>query len=90
MEYFVEQALNYTECLNKIRMKYGERVTILYHKNIRIGGILGLFAKDGVEITGFTANNYAKNLNVATPASSILSSSEPKKSLDFNEEKKRL
>ncbi|MDR2792175.1 MAG: flagellar biosynthesis protein FlhF [Treponema sp.] len=90
MEYFVEQALSYTECLNKIRTKYGERVTILYHKNIRIGGIFGLFAKDGVEITGFTANNYAKNLNVATPASSIISSSEPKKTLDFHEEKKRL
>jgi flagellar biosynthesis protein FlhF len=90
MEYFVEQALNYTECLNKIRTKYGERVTILYHKNIRVGGVFGLFAKDGVEITGFTANNYAKNLNVATPASTMLSSSEPKKTLDFNEEKKRL
>ncbi|MDR2192884.1 MAG: flagellar biosynthesis protein FlhF [Treponema sp.] len=90
MEYFVEQALSYTECLNKIRTKYGERVTILYHKNIRIGGIFGLFAKDGVEITGFTANNYAKNVNVATPASSIIPSSEPKKPLDFEEEKGRL
>jgi flagellar biosynthesis protein FlhF len=65
VEYFVEQASSYTECLNKIRTKYGERVTILYHKNIRIGGIFGFFAKDGVEITGFTANNYAKNMNVA-------------------------
>jgi flagellar biosynthesis protein FlhF len=55
-----------------------------------MGGIFGLFAKDGVEITGFTGNNYAKNLNVATPASSMVASSEPKKPLDFNEEKKRL
>lgn len=89
MEYFVEQASSYTECLNKIRTKYGERVTILYHKNIRIGGLLGLFAKDGIEITGFTANNYARNLSVATPVSSAPSFSEPKKALDFNEEKKR-
>jgi flagellar biosynthesis protein FlhF len=96
VEYFVEQALTYTECLNKIRMKYGERVTILYHKNIRLGGFWGLFAKDGVEITGFTANNYAKNLNIASPGPALGSSipqpavlTEPKRPLDFNEEKKK-
>ncbi len=86
MEYFVEQAPSYTECLNKIRTKYGERVTILYHKNIRIGGFLGIGAKDGVEITGFTANNVMRNLNVATNAPLA----EARKPLDFNEEKKRL
>jgi flagellar biosynthesis protein FlhF len=60
-EYFVEQGLTYAECLNKIRMKYGERVTILYHKNVRIGGgPFGFFAKDGVEITGMTASNVIK------------------------------
>lgn len=98
MEYFVEQALSYTECLNKIRMKYGERVTILYHKNIRIGGFLGLFTKEGVEITGFTANSYAKNLNVAAPGpalqgpstASVMVPAETRKPLDFSEEKKKL
>ncbi|MDR3342480.1 MAG: flagellar biosynthesis protein FlhF [Treponema sp.] len=98
MEYFIEQALTYTECLNKIRMKYGDRVTILYHKNIRIGGFLGLFAKDGVEVTGFTSNNVIKNvtsLGISNPSGMGLSGAppsppDPRKPLDFEEEKKKV
>ncbi|MDR2807891.1 MAG: flagellar biosynthesis protein FlhF [Spirochaetaceae bacterium] len=63
MEYFIEQALSYTECLNKIRMKYGDKVTILSHKTVRIGGFLGLFTKEGVELTGFSSNPYGKGLS---------------------------
>jgi flagellar biosynthesis protein FlhF len=100
MEYFVEQALTYTECLNKIRTKYGDRVTILYHKNIRMGGgIFGLFAKDGVEITGFTTSNVIKPGNFQNmlgsgssgPVSLGPTPSEPRKPpLDFEEEKKKI
>jgi len=103
MEYFVEQALTYTECLNKIRMKYGDRVTILYHKNIRIGGIFGLFAKDGVEVTGFTLSNVIKpgTFQNTTPSGSVSigpagnhGGLEPTGSrkfpLDFEEEKKKI
>jgi flagellar biosynthesis protein FlhF len=63
MKYFVEQALTYSECLENIRVKYGERATVLMHKNIRMGGFLGLFAKDGVELTGFIPNNFGKGIN---------------------------
>jgi flagellar biosynthesis protein FlhF len=105
MEYFVEQALTYTECLNKIRMKYGDRVTILYHKNIRMGGFFGLFAKDGVEVTGFTSSNVIKSGNFQNFAGSVPSGPvslgpiapsgpEPaasrKAPLDFEEEKKKI
>ncbi|MDR3333795.1 MAG: flagellar biosynthesis protein FlhF [Treponema sp.] len=100
MEYFIEQALTYTECLNKIRMKYGDRYTILYHKNIRMGGFLGLFAKDGVEVTGFTSNNIIKNVNSlalssASPPGPIgtqafTTPADPRKPLDFEEEKKKV
>jgi flagellar biosynthesis protein FlhF len=62
MQYFTEQALTYSECLENIHKKYGERATILMHKNIRMGGFLGLFAKDGVEVTGFIPNNFGKNI----------------------------
>ncbi|MDR2150892.1 MAG: flagellar biosynthesis protein FlhF [Spirochaetaceae bacterium] len=68
MEYFIEQALSYTECLNKIRMKYGDKVTILSHKTVRIGGFLGLFTKEGVELTGFSSNPYSKTLNTLNSA----------------------
>ncbi|MDR3167598.1 MAG: hypothetical protein LBT93_06610, partial [Treponema sp.] len=66
MEYFTEQALTYSECLENIRNKYGGRATILMHKNIRMGGFLGFFAKDGVEVTGFVPNNAGKSLNALT------------------------
>jgi flagellar biosynthesis protein FlhF len=102
MEYFIEQALTYTECLNKIRMKYGDRVTILYHKNIRMGGILGLFAKDGVEVTGYTSNNVVKSGGFSSmspvPGLSLGTGGPPvsetpglrKQPLDFEEEKKKI
>ena len=79
MEYFIEQALTYTECLNKIRLKYGEKgVTILSHKNIRMGGVFGLFAKDGVEITGYTSNKVIKAGDFQHPESGVLPVAMPK------------
>ena len=89
MEYFVEQALTYTECNNKIRMKYGDRVTILYHKDVRIrGGPFGLFGKDGVEITGFTTSNVIKPGTFQS--SSLPVQTEKKQPLDFHEERKKI
>ncbi|MDR3304034.1 MAG: flagellar biosynthesis protein FlhF [Treponema sp.] len=93
MEYFIEQALTYTECLNKIRLKYGEKgVTILSHKNIRLGGVFGLFAKDGVEITGYTSNNVIKAGDFGPPASPPQGSegATPAAPADFTAEKKRV
>jgi flagellar biosynthesis protein FlhF len=69
MEYFTEQALTYDECIKNIHSKYGERAQILIHKNIRMGGFLGLFAKDGVEITGLLKNNPGKNFSTLTARS---------------------
>ncbi|MDR2397480.1 MAG: flagellar biosynthesis protein FlhF, partial [Spirochaetaceae bacterium] len=95
MEYFTEQALTYTECLNKIRMKYGERFSILNHKTIRLGGIFGLFAKDGVEISGFTSNNVVKNVNLGStepirpPAPGDSAALASRKSPEAFEEEKR-
>jgi flagellar biosynthesis protein FlhF len=63
MEYFTEQALTYSECLSKIREKYGERVTILMRKTVRMGGLFGFFAREGVEVTGIIPQNYAKNIS---------------------------
>ncbi|MDR2101708.1 MAG: flagellar biosynthesis protein FlhF [Treponema sp.] len=69
MEYFTEQALTYSECLRKIHAKYGERAKILMHKNIRMGGFLGLFGREGVELTGFIPNNTGKNFSSLTGTS---------------------
>jgi len=60
MQYFTEQAYSHREALEKIRQKYGDQAKILTHRTIRIGGFLGLFAKEGVEITGYVANELPK------------------------------
>jgi flagellar biosynthesis protein FlhF len=83
-------------------MKYGDRVTILYHKNIRMGGIFGLFAKDGVEVTGFTLSNVIKpgafqntapsgSVSIGPAGNGGLETNGSKKfPLDFEEEKKKI
>ncbi len=56
MQYFTLQAASHREALQKIREKYGENARILNHRNIRLGGILGLFSKEGVEVTGYISS----------------------------------
>ncbi len=57
MQYFTEQALTHKEALTKIRAKYGDRAKILNHKSIKIGGFFGMFAKEGIEISGYLTDN---------------------------------
>ncbi len=56
MQYFTLQAASHHEALQKIREKYGENARILNHRNIRIGGFLGLFSREGVEVTGYISS----------------------------------
>lgn len=53
MEYFVEQATTHREAEEKIRLKYGEHARIMHHRSVRVGGFLGLFSREGVEVTGY-------------------------------------
>ncbi|MDP3179705.1 MAG: flagellar biosynthesis protein FlhF, partial [Spirochaetaceae bacterium] len=53
MQYFTEQAGSHREALELVRAKYGDSAQILSHKTVRFGGILGLFAREGVEVTGY-------------------------------------
>jgi flagellar biosynthesis protein FlhF len=62
MQYFTEQAFSHIEALEKIRMKYGEQAKVLTQRNIRLGGFLGMFARDGVELSGYIAKNGKRNL----------------------------
>ncbi|MFP4382430.1 MAG: flagellar biosynthesis protein FlhF [Spirochaetia bacterium] len=56
MEYFTEQALSHQEALNKVQMKYGDRARIMNHRSVKMGGFLGLFSREGVEINGYIAS----------------------------------
>lgn len=60
MQYFSEQGPTYQEVLNKIRFKYGEKARIMSHRTIMIGGFLGLFAREGIEISGYIAQEALK------------------------------
>jgi flagellar biosynthesis protein FlhF len=64
MEYFTEQALTYPEANVKIRNKYGERAKILTKRSIRIGGFLGMFKREAVEVTGYLSQEPVKRVNV--------------------------
>ncbi|MDR0600204.1 MAG: flagellar biosynthesis protein FlhF [Treponema sp.] len=60
MPYFTEQARTHGECLEKIKVKYGERAKVLTAQTIRRGGILGLGSHEEVEMTGtYTTYGYA-------------------------------
>jgi len=83
MEYFTEQAPTHAECIRKIKEKYGENAKILMRKSVRIGGFLGLFARDGVEMTGIVNNETALRYS-ADPLKNV------RKPLDLEEEKRKI
>jgi flagellar biosynthesis protein FlhF len=63
MEYFVEQAYSHREAMEKVKARYGEHARIMHHKTVRMGGFLGLFAKEGVEVTGYISREPVKRRN---------------------------
>ena len=52
MAYFTEHAPTPSECLDKIRGKYGDRAKVLVQRTVRKGGILGIGSHEEVEMTG--------------------------------------
>lgn len=82
MEYFTEQGHSYAECRRKIRAKYGDNAKVLMQKSIRIGGVFGLFAKDGVEMTGVVSNE--------APRYTLDPARLQRKTPDLEEEKKKI
>jgi flagellar biosynthesis protein FlhF len=53
MQYFTETAYTHGEALERIRAKFGERAKVLTHRSVRMGGVLGLFTREGIELTGY-------------------------------------
>ncbi len=53
MQYFTEQGATHREALDRVRAKYGDQAQILSHRTVRTGGVLGLFAREAVEVTGY-------------------------------------
>ena len=53
MGYFTIQGATPREALATMKRLYGPDARIHSHRPVRMGGVLGLFAREGVEITGF-------------------------------------
>ena len=75
MEYFTEQAPSHSECMRKIKTKYGEGARVLMQRSVRVGGVLGLFTREAVEMSGVVGTDSARTA--------------ARKSPDLEEEKKK-
>ncbi|QQO08242.1 flagellar biosynthesis protein FlhF [Breznakiella homolactica] len=85
MEIIKEQGESYEDCLRKMREKYekyGKKVKVMTQEKIRIGGFLGMFTREGVEVTGILSNAY--------PKYGFETETTVKKPLDFEEEKQKI
>ena len=82
MQYFTEQAASHREALEAIREKYGDTAQVLSHKTVRFGGFLGLFAREGVEVTGYIRPERPQDAKAAGDAKA--------RQQDFEEEKRKI
>jgi flagellar biosynthesis protein FlhF len=60
MQYFTIQARSNREAIEKMKLTYGEDARILTHRSVRMGGFLGLFSAEGVEVTGYLSEDGNK------------------------------
>jgi flagellar biosynthesis protein FlhF len=85
MAYFTEQAPTPSECLDKIRSKYGEKVKVLVQRTVRKGGILGIGSHEEVEMTG------TYGYSTTPPGFGTLAVEErPKQNFNLEEEKRKI
>jgi flagellar biosynthesis protein FlhF len=105
MQYFTEQAGSHREALELIRAKYGDQAQVLSHKTVRQGGFLGLFAREGVEVTGYIRperpietrdsshardSSYVRDGNRVLEGASARDVSAAVPARDFEEEKRKI
>lgn len=76
MQYLVEQGSSHREVLERVRARYGDSAQVLSHRTVRSGGFLGMFTREGVEITFYLKDDAVRESE--------------KKKTDIEEEKRRL
>ncbi|MBN2811785.1 MAG: flagellar biosynthesis protein FlhF [Spirochaetales bacterium] len=80
MDILTEQGPDYDECLSRIKEKYGPNIHILRQKKIRMGGFLGFFEKEGVELSFMLTRDPSR----------LMSSGYGARPVDFDEERKKI
>jgi flagellar biosynthesis protein FlhF len=68
LQYFTIEAPTPREALEQMRRQYGQEARILTHKTVRRGGVLGMFAREGVEITGYISQKPRKKPTAVSAA----------------------
>jgi flagellar biosynthesis protein FlhF len=83
MEYFTETASTDREVMDKINAKYGERAKILTRRSIRIGGVLGMFTREGIEMSGYLSDDIhkRKKLNLENEKKKIIDTAKNEKTI---------
>jgi len=74
MQYFTMQASSLKDALEKMKKQYGARARILTHRDIKIGGVLGFFSRDGIEVTGYLSNEVQKKPDLEDEKKKLLES----------------
>jgi flagellar biosynthesis protein FlhF len=85
MQYFTLQSYSLKDALEKMKKQYGEKARILTHRVIRIGGFLGLFSREGVEVTGYISNESIpvhKNISIESEKKKIIESAKKEQSIN--------
>jgi flagellar biosynthesis protein FlhF len=87
MEIITERGSTYEECVRKLKEKYGRSIEPYNHRIIRVGGILGLFAREEYEVSALLSD-YKKIF----PQNTAPSSNPDQRStlLNFEEEKQKI
>lgn len=60
MQYFTVRAQSDREAIEKMKAAWGEDARILTHRTVRLGGLRGLFGREGVEVTGYLSEDAAR------------------------------
>ncbi|HEC62005.1 MAG TPA: flagellar biosynthesis protein FlhF [bacterium] len=66
MQYFTLEAGTPSEAMAKMKQYYGQEARILTHRNVRKGGFMGFFTREGVEITGYVPQRQELPATLAT------------------------
>ncbi len=82
MDILTEQADTYDECIRRITERFGPNVHVLRQKKIRMGGFLGFFERDGVELSFILSREGPRVMPASTSA--------PARGADFDDERRRI
>ncbi len=64
MDILIEQAATYDECLKKIHDKHGPHIHVLRQKQVKLGGFLGFFERDGIELSFIISREAQRSVPV--------------------------